>query len=62
MILSDSSERNSESTLCRLCMKNNDSYYNIFTSNVACEMTVKDGLHDLVGLQVSGKFQFIDFH
>ncbi|XP_046408156.1 uncharacterized protein LOC124172727 [Ischnura elegans] len=53
VILSDSSGSNSEATLCRLCMKNNDSYYNIFTSNVTCEITVKDGLHDLVGLQVA---------
>ncbi|XP_046408090.1 zinc finger protein 567-like [Ischnura elegans] len=51
--LSDSLEINSGSALCRICMKNNDSYYNIFTSNVACEMTVKDVLHDLVGLQVA---------
>ncbi|XP_046407385.1 zinc finger protein 665-like [Ischnura elegans] len=51
-IFSVSSERNSENTLCRLCMKNNDCYYNIFTSNVACRITVKDALHGLLGLEV----------
>ncbi|XP_046407448.1 uncharacterized protein LOC124172085 [Ischnura elegans] len=50
---SDSSERNTDSALCRLCRKNHDYHYNIFTSNVTCEITVKDALHDLVGLQVA---------
>ncbi|XP_046408118.1 zinc finger protein 271-like isoform X2 [Ischnura elegans] len=53
VIISDSSEMNSESTLCRLCIKNNDSCFSIFTSNVTCEMPVKDVLQDLVGLQVA---------
>ncbi|XP_046404866.1 uncharacterized protein LOC124170210 isoform X3 [Ischnura elegans] len=52
-IFSDSSERNSVDTLCRLCMKNNDNYYDIFSSNLASKMTVKDALNDLVGLQVA---------
>ncbi|XP_046408809.1 uncharacterized protein LOC124173324 isoform X1 [Ischnura elegans] len=39
--------------LCRLCMKNNDYYYNIFTSNVACRVTVKDAMHGLLGLEVA---------
>ncbi|XP_046408697.1 uncharacterized protein LOC124173204 [Ischnura elegans] len=39
--------------LCRLCMKNNDYYYNIFTSNVACRVTVKDAMHELLGLEVA---------
>ncbi|XP_046407447.1 zinc finger protein with KRAB and SCAN domains 1-like [Ischnura elegans] len=38
---------------CRLCMKNNDYYYNIFTSNVACRVTVKDAMHGLLGLEVA---------
>ncbi|XP_046407431.1 uncharacterized protein LOC124172069 [Ischnura elegans] len=52
-ILTDSSENKSESDLCRLCRKNNYYFYNIFTSNVSCEITVKDALHDLIGLQVA---------
>ncbi|XP_046407943.1 uncharacterized protein LOC124172542 [Ischnura elegans] len=52
-ILTTSSERNSENTLCRLCMKNNDYFYNIFTSNVACRMTVKDAINGLLGLEVA---------
>ncbi|XP_046407855.1 zinc finger protein 558-like [Ischnura elegans] len=52
-ILTTSSERNSENTLCRLCMKNNDYFYNIFTSNVACRMTVKDAIKGLLGLEVA---------
>ncbi|XP_046408786.1 zinc finger protein 569-like [Ischnura elegans] len=52
-IFSTSSERNSEDTLCRLCMKNNDYYYNIFTSNVACRITVKDAINGLLGLEVT---------
>ncbi|XP_046408724.1 uncharacterized protein LOC124173247 isoform X1 [Ischnura elegans] len=52
-IFSTSSGRNSEDTLCRLCMKNNDYFYNIFTSNVACRMTVKDALNGLLGLEVA---------
>ncbi|XP_046407655.1 zinc finger protein 3 homolog isoform X1 [Ischnura elegans] len=39
--------------LCRLCMKNNDYYYNIFTSDVACRVTVKDAMHGLLGLEVA---------
>ncbi|XP_046408205.1 zinc finger protein 235-like [Ischnura elegans] len=53
VIVSDSLEMNSESTLCRLCIKNNESCFSIFTSNVTCEMPVKDVLQDLVGLQVA---------
>ena len=60
-IFTDSSERNSESSLCRLCRKNHDYYYNIFTSIVACKITVKDALHDFIGLQVSGKLYFIEY-
>ncbi|XP_046407939.1 zinc finger protein 37 homolog [Ischnura elegans] len=52
-IFSTSSERNSEDTLCRLCMKNNDYFYNIFTANVACRMTVKDAINGLLGLEVT---------
>ncbi|XP_046408162.1 zinc finger protein 35-like isoform X2 [Ischnura elegans] len=47
------SEWNSKSTLCRLCMKDNDSYYNIFTSNIECQISVEDVLLDLVGLKIS---------
>ncbi|XP_046407558.1 zinc finger protein 184-like [Ischnura elegans] len=50
---SESSERSSEGTQCRLCMKKNDYYYNIFTSNVACRVTVKDAMHGLLGLEVA---------
>ncbi|XP_046407467.1 zinc finger protein 62 homolog [Ischnura elegans] len=46
------SKRSSKCDLCRLCRKSNNSYYNIFTSSVACK-TVKEALHDLVGLQVA---------
>ncbi|XP_046407716.1 uncharacterized protein LOC124172318 isoform X2 [Ischnura elegans] len=49
----DSSKSDSESTLCRLCMKNHDYYVNIFTSNVKCKVAVKDVLLDLVGLKVA---------
>ncbi|XP_046404810.1 zinc finger protein 12-like [Ischnura elegans] len=52
-ICAASSERDSEGTLCRLCMKNNDYYYNIYTSNVACRVTVKDALKSLLGLEVA---------
>ncbi|XP_046408702.1 zinc finger protein 182-like isoform X1 [Ischnura elegans] len=52
-IFSTSSERNSEDTLCRLCMKNNGYFYNIFTSNVACRMTVKNAINGLLGLEVA---------
>ncbi|XP_046404923.1 uncharacterized protein LOC124170244 [Ischnura elegans] len=52
-IFSTSSERNSEDTLCRLCMKNNDYFYNIFTSNVACRMTAKNAINGLLGLEVA---------
>ncbi|XP_046408788.1 zinc finger protein 2 homolog [Ischnura elegans] len=52
-IFSPSPGRNSEDTLCRLCMKNNDYFYNIFTSNVACRMTVKDAINGLLGLEVA---------
>ncbi|XP_046407374.1 uncharacterized protein LOC124172018 [Ischnura elegans] len=46
--------RNSEGTPCRLCMKKNDNYYyNIFTSNLASTMTVEDAIHELVGLRVA---------
>ncbi|XP_046407985.1 uncharacterized protein LOC124172586 isoform X2 [Ischnura elegans] len=47
------SGRNSEGTVCRLCLKNNYYYYNIFTSNVAYRITVEDSLNDLLGLQVA---------
>ncbi|XP_046407706.1 uncharacterized protein LOC124172306 [Ischnura elegans] len=47
------SERSSKSGLCRLCRKSNSVYYNIFTSNIACKITVKEALNDLVGLQVA---------
>ncbi|XP_046404894.1 uncharacterized protein LOC124170230 [Ischnura elegans] len=50
-IFSDSSGRN-DIEHCRLCMTSHDYYYNIFTSNVECKITVKDALHELVGLQV----------
>ncbi|XP_046407398.1 uncharacterized protein LOC124172039 isoform X1 [Ischnura elegans] len=51
---SESSESNSEGTPCRLCMKKYDYYYyNIFTSTVASQITVKDALYDLVGLKVA---------
>ncbi|XP_046407886.1 uncharacterized protein LOC124172491 [Ischnura elegans] len=49
----DASKSDSESTLCRLCMKNHDYYVNIFTSNVICKVAVKDVLLDLVGLKVA---------
>ncbi|XP_046407450.1 uncharacterized protein LOC124172087 [Ischnura elegans] len=52
-IFTASSERDSVGTLCRLCMKNNDYFYNIFTSNVACRMTVKDAINGLLGLEVA---------
>ncbi|XP_046407697.1 zinc finger protein 271-like isoform X2 [Ischnura elegans] len=52
-IFSTSSERDSVGTRCRLCMKNNDYFYNIFTSNVACRMTVKDAINGLLGLEVA---------
>ncbi|XP_046405057.1 uncharacterized protein LOC124170379 [Ischnura elegans] len=52
-IFTASSERDSVGTLCRLCMKNNDYYYNIFTFNVACRMTVKDAIYGLLGLEVA---------
>ncbi|XP_046407478.1 uncharacterized protein LOC124172117 [Ischnura elegans] len=52
-IFTASSERNSEDTLCRLCLKNNDYYYNIFTSNVARRTTVKDAVNGLLGLEVA---------
>ncbi|XP_046408771.1 uncharacterized protein LOC124173296 [Ischnura elegans] len=45
--------RNSEGTPCRLCMKKNDYYYNIFTSIVARQITVEDALYDLVDLKVA---------
>ncbi|XP_046407586.1 uncharacterized protein LOC124172206 isoform X3 [Ischnura elegans] len=51
---SESSESNSEGTPCRLCMKKYDYYYyNLFTSTVASQITVKDALYDLVGLKVA---------
>ncbi|XP_046407468.1 uncharacterized protein LOC124172107 [Ischnura elegans] len=51
---SDYSGRNSEGTPCRLCMKKNDNYYyNIFTSNLASTMTVEYAIHELVGLRVA---------
>ncbi|XP_046407402.1 uncharacterized protein LOC124172041 [Ischnura elegans] len=52
-IFTASSERKSEKTLCRLCMKDDDYYYNIFTSNVARRITVKDALNGLLGLVVA---------
>ncbi|XP_046407747.1 zinc finger protein 271-like [Ischnura elegans] len=52
-IFSTSSGRNSEDTLCRLCMKNRDYFYNIYTSNVAYRMTVKDAINGLLGLEVA---------
>ncbi|XP_046407672.1 uncharacterized protein LOC124172289 [Ischnura elegans] len=52
-IFTASSESNSEGTLCRLCMNNNDYYYNIFTSKVACRISVKDVINALLGLQVA---------
>ncbi|XP_046407955.1 zinc finger and SCAN domain-containing protein 2-like [Ischnura elegans] len=52
-ISSDSSGRSSEIDHCRLCMKNHDYYYNIFSSSVACKIAVKDALHDLVGLHIA---------
>ncbi|XP_046407647.1 uncharacterized protein LOC124172273 [Ischnura elegans] len=52
-IFTASSERNSEGTMCRLCMKNNDYYFNIFTSIVACGITTKDALKSLLGLEVA---------
>ncbi|XP_046407524.1 zinc finger protein 271-like isoform X2 [Ischnura elegans] len=51
-IITDSTERNSESDVCRLCRKNHYYYCNLFTSNVEYEISVKHALHDLVGLQV----------
>ncbi|XP_046408535.1 uncharacterized protein LOC124173055 [Ischnura elegans] len=50
---SESSGKYSESTPCRLCMKKNDYYYNIFTSVVASQITVEDALYDLVDLKVA---------
>ncbi|XP_046407707.1 uncharacterized protein LOC124172346 [Ischnura elegans] len=47
-ILTECSGRN-----CRLCRKNHDYYYNIFTSNVACNIAVKDTIHELVGLHIA---------
>ncbi|XP_046407373.1 uncharacterized protein LOC124172017 [Ischnura elegans] len=52
-IITDSSGRDSGNELCRLCGKNHGYYYNIFNSEVECKTTVKDALHDLIGLQVS---------
>ncbi|XP_046407937.1 uncharacterized protein LOC124172535 [Ischnura elegans] len=52
-IFTASSERDSEGTMCRLCMKNNDYFYNIYTSNVACRITVKDAINGLLGLEVA---------
>ncbi|XP_046407611.1 zinc finger protein 260-like [Ischnura elegans] len=52
-IFRESSGRNSEIDHCRLCMEKQDYYYNIFTSNVAVKITVKDALRDLVGLQIA---------
>ncbi|XP_046407592.1 zinc finger protein 271-like isoform X2 [Ischnura elegans] len=51
-IFTDSTERNSESDVCRLCRKNQYHYCNLFTSNAEYEISVKHALHDLVGLQV----------
>ncbi|XP_046408567.1 uncharacterized protein LOC124173100 [Ischnura elegans] len=50
---SEYSAKNSEGTPCRLCMKINDTYRNIFTSNIASTMTVEDAIHELVGLLVA---------
>ncbi|XP_046404931.1 uncharacterized protein LOC124170251 [Ischnura elegans] len=50
---SESSERNFEGTLCRLCMKENDYYYNIFFSIAGSQITVKGALGDFVDLQVA---------
>ena len=58
---SESSERNYEGTLCRLCMKMNDYYYNIFTSVVASEIPVEDALYDLIDLRVSAGLHFSCF-
>ncbi|XP_046408154.1 uncharacterized protein LOC124172726 [Ischnura elegans] len=52
-IFSNLSERSTTVPLCRLCMQKNLSNLNIFTSNVACQMTVEDALHDLIGLRVA---------
>ncbi|XP_046407640.1 zinc finger protein 37-like [Ischnura elegans] len=52
-IFTASSERDSVGTLCRLCMKNNDYYYNILASNVACRITAKDAINGLLGLEVA---------
>ncbi|XP_046407360.1 uncharacterized protein LOC124172006 isoform X3 [Ischnura elegans] len=58
---SESSERSFEGTQCRLCMKKNDYFCNIFTSNVACRVTVKDALHGLLGLEsVQGEEAAVD--
>ncbi|XP_046407567.1 zinc finger protein 271-like isoform X1 [Ischnura elegans] len=51
-IFTNSTERNSESDVCRLCRKNHYYFCNLFTSNVEYEISVKHVLHDLVGLQV----------
>ncbi|XP_046407780.1 zinc finger protein 271-like isoform X1 [Ischnura elegans] len=48
-----SSETDSEGTLCRLCMKDNNYYYDIFTYNVACRITAKDAINGLLGLEVA---------
>ncbi|XP_046408594.1 uncharacterized protein LOC124173130 isoform X3 [Ischnura elegans] len=50
---SKSSERNSEGTPCRLCMKKNDYFHNIFTSIVTSQITVEDALYHLVDLKVA---------
>ncbi|XP_046407834.1 zinc finger protein 16-like isoform X2 [Ischnura elegans] len=50
---SESSGRIHEGTLCRLCMKKNNYYYNIFTSTIARQITVADALYDLVDLNVA---------
>ncbi|XP_046408533.1 uncharacterized protein LOC124173053 isoform X2 [Ischnura elegans] len=44
---------NSEGTPCRLCMKKNDYFHNIFTSIVASQTTVENALFDLVDLKVA---------
>ncbi|XP_046407756.1 zinc finger protein 271-like isoform X2 [Ischnura elegans] len=51
-VFTNSTERNSESDVCRLCRKNHYYFCNLFTSNVEYEISVKHVLHDLVGLQV----------
>ncbi|XP_046408071.1 zinc finger protein 2 homolog isoform X2 [Ischnura elegans] len=52
-IFSNLSEKSTTVPLCRLCMQKNHSNFNIFTSNVASQMTVEDALHDLIGLRVA---------